>query len=170
MLRLKSTGPDVERLQRRLKDFEPRLPIDGIFGPLTERAVRLAQRRLSVFPDDGIAGPKTLAALDAGERPTGQHRGGRRSRQRARPAADLPGGGHQQTARDVLPSDGCAWGGSGLGERDAAQRPGVTRRRRRVVRISGVCAIARVTAAQTFRARRAPRIRRSPVMLAPRCA
>ena len=67
MLRLKSTGPDVERLQRRLKDFEPRLPIDGIFGPLTERAVRLAQRRLSVFPDDGIAGPKTLAALDAGQ-------------------------------------------------------------------------------------------------------
>lgn len=67
MLRLKSTGPDVERLQRRLKDFEAKLPVDGIFGPLTERAVRLAQRRLSVFPDDGIAGPKTLAALDNGQ-------------------------------------------------------------------------------------------------------
>lgn len=56
-------GPVVRRLQERLREqgFNPG-PIDGIFGPQTERAVRDFQRARNLFVD-GIAGRQTLTAL-----------------------------------------------------------------------------------------------------------
>ena len=46
-----------------LRPFQPHLAVDGSFGPRTDRAVRLAQRRLRLYPPDGVAGPHTLGAL-----------------------------------------------------------------------------------------------------------
>lgn len=59
-LRRGSRGPDVQHLQKLL----PGLTADGIYGLITERAVRSFQEaaRLQV---DGIAGPQTWAALEA---------------------------------------------------------------------------------------------------------
>lgn len=56
-LRKGSKGNDVAELQRKLN-----LIADGIFGPVTEEAVRDFQKSHSLTAD-GIAGPKTLAAL-----------------------------------------------------------------------------------------------------------
>lgn len=62
-LRSGSQGSDVRFLQQKLKDlgYDPG-PVDGIFGPRTERAVRSFQaaRGLAV---DGIVGRRTWAAL-----------------------------------------------------------------------------------------------------------
>jgi peptidoglycan hydrolase-like protein with peptidoglycan-binding domain len=62
--RFGSTGPAVKELQERLnaQGATPPLKVDGIFGPLTDAAVRGFQRSrgLSV---DGVVGPKTWAAL-----------------------------------------------------------------------------------------------------------
>lgn len=71
-LRMGSDGKAVTELQQRLRKFAPELATDGHFGRRTERAVRLAQRRLALFPPDGIAGPRTMAALASSE----QSRGG----------------------------------------------------------------------------------------------
>jgi len=51
-------GPAVERLQSRLSVS----PVDGIFGRITERAVRRFQRRNRLVAD-GIVGPLTRRAL-----------------------------------------------------------------------------------------------------------
>jgi hypothetical protein len=63
LLRRGSTGDFVRRLQRALASvgFDPG-PIDAIFGPLTDAAVRSFQtaRALQV---DGIVGPQTWGAL-----------------------------------------------------------------------------------------------------------
>lgn len=64
-LKLGQHGDDVRALQNKLKVFVPEVEVDGRFGPRTERAVRIAQRRLGLFPPDGIAGPRTLGALFA---------------------------------------------------------------------------------------------------------
>ena len=56
-LRLSSTGDDVARLQRALK-----LAPDGVFGAITEAAVRDFQRSAGLAAD-GVAGPQTLAKL-----------------------------------------------------------------------------------------------------------
>jgi soluble lytic murein transglycosylase-like protein len=63
-------GWDVSVLQFLLVKRGARsLPIDGHFGPKTERALRDFQRRERLLID-GIAGPATFAALDsAGSRP-----------------------------------------------------------------------------------------------------
>ena len=53
-----SKGNAVITLQRKLS-----LLPDGVFGPLTDEAVRLFQKRKGLLPD-GIVGPKTWAALD----------------------------------------------------------------------------------------------------------
>lgn len=56
-------GRDVLELQKILKSFgfNPG-PIDGIFGPLTEKAVREFQMSVGLVPD-GIVGPQTLKQL-----------------------------------------------------------------------------------------------------------
>ncbi|MGB3483366.1 MAG: peptidoglycan-binding domain-containing protein [Mycobacterium sp.] len=67
LLYLGSTGPQVAELQRRLKYAYARyagdLEIDGVFGPLTEAAVREFQRRSPGLAVDGVVGPATAAAL-----------------------------------------------------------------------------------------------------------
>jgi GH24 family phage-related lysozyme (muramidase) len=70
VLKLGSHGDGVKALQTTLKRYDPTLVPDGRFGPATERAVRLAQRRCGVFPADGIAGPRTLAGLASARRRT----------------------------------------------------------------------------------------------------
>ena len=62
-MRLGSHGADVRTLQLELRHYDPHLVADGTFGARTERATRLAQRRLKLYPPDGVAGPITLAAL-----------------------------------------------------------------------------------------------------------
>ncbi|MDF2629171.1 MAG: polysaccharide deacetylase [Symbiobacteriaceae bacterium] len=64
-LRTGDRGPAVAALQQMLQErgFDPVL-VDGIFGPLTERAVRQAQGALGLT-QDGLAGVQTTAALEA---------------------------------------------------------------------------------------------------------
>jgi hypothetical protein len=50
-------GPAVRSIQQKL-----RITADGVFGPLTERAVKRFQSRHNLVPD-GIVGPLTRAAL-----------------------------------------------------------------------------------------------------------
>ncbi len=54
-----SRGAEVKALQQRLN-----LIPDGIFGPLTEEAVKEFQKRKGLTAD-GIAGAQTLAAMGA---------------------------------------------------------------------------------------------------------
>jgi peptidoglycan hydrolase-like protein with peptidoglycan-binding domain len=64
MLRSGSSGEAVEALQRALlADGINPGPIDGIFGPKTEAAVKRFQERAGLEAD-GIAGPMTMAALE----------------------------------------------------------------------------------------------------------
>jgi peptidoglycan hydrolase-like protein with peptidoglycan-binding domain len=57
LLKFKSRGADVKRVQRALA-----IPADGIFGPQTRSAVRAFQARNGLVVD-GIVGPKTRGAL-----------------------------------------------------------------------------------------------------------
>lgn len=56
-LKLGSRGPNVKRLQRKL-----RVQRSGYYGPLTKKAVKRFQRRRGLRAD-GVAGPATLAKL-----------------------------------------------------------------------------------------------------------
>ena len=60
----RATGSDrVRHVQRRLRRLHYSTgPIDGLFGPLTERAVKRFQERHGLEVD-GIVGPRSLAAL-----------------------------------------------------------------------------------------------------------
>jgi immune inhibitor A len=64
-LRRGARGPDVARLQQALINlgFDPG-PVDGIFGPKTDAAVRAYQRSRGLAAD-GIVGPLTWASLHA---------------------------------------------------------------------------------------------------------
>jgi peptidoglycan hydrolase-like protein with peptidoglycan-binding domain len=84
MLKSGSTGDDVKMLQRLLmvRGHNPG-PVDGIFGPQTEAALR-AYQEAAGLDADGIAGPKTMEAIkDVGgsdspvEEPDGGDGGGR---------------------------------------------------------------------------------------------
>ena len=59
-----SSGKGVKHPQTLLRHYDRTLVADAVYGPWTERAVRLAQRRNGVYPPDGIAGRHTLASLD----------------------------------------------------------------------------------------------------------
>lgn len=69
ILKLGSKSADVRTLQERLIEMQflsP--PVDGIFGPLTLKAVKDLQRAKGLVID-GIVGPKTAAALEFGITP-----------------------------------------------------------------------------------------------------
>lgn len=61
-IRRGSTGPDVTYLQQRLRFFNYNVATDGIFGPMTESAVRSFQASNGLAVD-GIVGQQTWAAL-----------------------------------------------------------------------------------------------------------
>lgn len=64
-LRFGSSGPKVKELQRVLNAWYPhrrQLVVDGIYGHLTEQAVKYLQQRAGLVVD-GIAGPITLGYL-----------------------------------------------------------------------------------------------------------
>jgi peptidoglycan hydrolase-like protein with peptidoglycan-binding domain len=72
VLRRGSNGDTVRELQSKLNALgaTPPLVVDGIFGPLTEGAVKAFQRDHSLG-DDGVAGVQTWKALDAPAGPPG---------------------------------------------------------------------------------------------------
>lgn len=76
-LRRGSTGDQVSELQTKLNTAgaSPALRVDGIFGPLTEGAVKAFQRG-HALGDDGVAGPATWGALDTPAGPPGGGGGG----------------------------------------------------------------------------------------------
>lgn len=69
-LRPGDSGPEVLAVQQRLSDLGYWLGTpDGSFGSLTTQAVMAAQKAAGLSRD-GVVGPMTLAALEAGTRPT----------------------------------------------------------------------------------------------------
>ena len=61
--RLGSKGPEVERIQMRLKELgHYRGPVDGDFGGGTESAVRTFQKTTGLTVD-GVVGPQTWKGL-----------------------------------------------------------------------------------------------------------
>lgn len=68
VLKRGDTGENVRELQERLKKlgFYPGV-VDGIFGPVTEQAVKMFQISAGITAD-GIAGPQTFKALDGFEK------------------------------------------------------------------------------------------------------
>src|SRR6185295_7390245 len=71
ILKLGSSGPDVQDLQQKLKDlgFDPN-GVDGNFGPGTRAAV-IAFQQSQGLQADGMVGPATLAALQSASAPQG---------------------------------------------------------------------------------------------------
>jgi peptidoglycan hydrolase-like protein with peptidoglycan-binding domain len=70
LIKLGKRGPSVKVWQAQLvKDGAGHVPIDGIFGPITDTATREWQRarKLQV---DGAVGPKTIAAIGTSVAPT----------------------------------------------------------------------------------------------------
>ena len=63
-VRLGSTGPAVEHVQRQLNKKGARLAVDGIFGPKTHAAVVHFQK-VHGLAQDGVCGAQTLKKLDA---------------------------------------------------------------------------------------------------------
>ena len=69
ILKKGSTGKPVEELQSLINNIgiRPALKVDGIFGPLTDKALRAAQKKLQLESVDGKAGANTIAALKFGK-------------------------------------------------------------------------------------------------------
>ncbi|MCR4398510.1 MAG: polysaccharide deacetylase family protein [Firmicutes bacterium] len=64
VIRRGDAGPTVKRIQESLALLGiPTGPVDGVYGPLTEKAVRSFQGRKKL-PVDGVVGPRTSAALE----------------------------------------------------------------------------------------------------------
>ena len=116
-------SPRVKVLQRRLRAIGARPgPADGRFGPLTERAVRRAQRRSGVKVD-GVVGPRTRRVL-AARLATVRSRtvsGSAAGVDRRRVAPDRPAGSPAAAVTKPAPGDdGRPWilialGAAGLG-------------------------------------------------------
>lgn len=68
LLKKGAKGKEVEELQKLLNKKGAKLLVDGIFGPLTDKALRLFQKKAKLMAD-GVAGPMTLAALKTGKAP-----------------------------------------------------------------------------------------------------
>ncbi|MEM6739272.1 MAG: peptidoglycan-binding protein [Pseudomonadota bacterium] len=68
LLKKGSKGKPVEELQTLINKvgIKPELKVDGIFGPLTDKNVRAAQKKLELKVD-GKAGDNTMAALKYGK-------------------------------------------------------------------------------------------------------
>ncbi|QQE64808.1 hypothetical protein GFS31_14900 [Leptolyngbya sp. BL0902] len=71
-----TTGPNVRELQQALARSGVALAVDGVFGPGTERAVRLFQSSRGLAPD-GVVGPRTWAMLQGAATPPPPTSGGR---------------------------------------------------------------------------------------------
>ncbi len=67
ILKQGSKGSDVKNIQTLLNKAgaKPKLKVDGIFGPLTDAAVRAFQKKCKLKPD-GKIGPKTMPVLKFG--------------------------------------------------------------------------------------------------------
>lgn len=65
LLKKESKGKDVQSLQTDLNKAKasPKLAVDGIFGKLTDAAVKVFQKKHPPLKVDGMAGKNTLAAL-----------------------------------------------------------------------------------------------------------
>lgn len=57
-------GGCASQLQQELTNDGDTVPVDGIFGPGTQRAVENFQQEHHIIPADGIAGPQTKVVLD----------------------------------------------------------------------------------------------------------
>jgi hypothetical protein len=64
-IQLGSNGPDVSRVQQQLADIGFPIAFDGVFGAVTDEAVRGFQLVVRL-PPDGVVGPATRTALDEG--------------------------------------------------------------------------------------------------------
>ena len=99
----RSRGKGVKALQRALG-----IPVDGVLGPQTERALRRYQRRHGMTVD-GIAGPQTRSRLGLGAGPVLKRSEGRRAPRKAHRSrrAAARGGGVTGLQRALgLPADG----------------------------------------------------------------
>lgn len=109
-------GDDVAALQERLVVLGVHAgPVDGIFGPATEVALRELQRGLGVRPD-GICGPQTLRAVGALSRSV---EGGDPWALRTRADVDVAGkslAGKVVVLDPAHGGDGCGVSGHGLTE------------------------------------------------------
>jgi len=57
-------GGCASQLQQELTNDGDPVPVDGIFGPATQRAVENFQQEHQIVPADGIVGPQTKVVLD----------------------------------------------------------------------------------------------------------
>ncbi len=98
---VKSRGSDVRQLQRVLG-----VGADGVFGPVTERALKRWQRSHGLVAD-GIAGPNTRAAMGLGAGPVLKRKSGaKRAAQRSRGHSHGGGGVRALQRRLGVPADG----------------------------------------------------------------
>ena len=97
---VKSRGSDVRQLQRALG-----ISADGVFGRMTERALKRWQRSHGLVAD-GIAGPNTRAALGLGSGPVLKRTGGAARRARRSPRQRGGGGVRALQRRIGVPADG----------------------------------------------------------------
>ena len=99
---VKSRGSDVRELQQKLG-----VGADGVFGPVTERALKRWQRAHGLVAD-GIAGPNTRAAMGLGAGPVLKRKSGgaRRASHRSRGHTRRAGGVRALQRRIGVPADG----------------------------------------------------------------
>jgi peptidoglycan hydrolase-like protein with peptidoglycan-binding domain len=99
---VKSRGSDVRELQQKLG-----VGADGVFGPVTERALKRWQRAHGLVAD-GIAGPNTRAAMGLGPGPVLKRKSGgvRRASHRSGGNAQRGGGVRALQRRIGVTADG----------------------------------------------------------------